>query len=148
MTTTATTTTTNLDQKRSWLDVLGILHYVYGGFIVAALVVGLAILVFGVGLAAIAGDAEPGMVLPIALASFGLLFGFLLGVANLAAGRWLRQRRSWVGIVVVAAINCLNVPLGTLLGVFTIVVLAGDDVQGLFGRRAPAPAGGVAASSP
>jgi hypothetical protein len=143
MTSTTTTasapTTTNLDQKRTWLDVLGILHYVYGAVIVVPVVLGAIALTIFSGVAMWEHSRLEALG-PFAV--FGSLFaiGLLYGVVNVLAGRWLRARRNWIGIVVVSAINCLNVPLGTLLGVFTIVVLAGDGVQGLFAGRPPAPA--------
>ena len=134
-------TTTNLDQKRRWLDVLAILHYVYGGFLVAMLVVGVVFVTIVFGFAGVADEAPLGVFVPVAMASVGLLLGLAMGVANLFAGRWLRERRNWVGALVVSGINCLNVPLGTLLGVFTIVVLAADDGQALFEQRpSPPPA--------
>jgi hypothetical protein len=35
--------------------------------------------------------------------------------------------------VVVAAVSCLMVPFGTVLGIFTIVILSRDSVKRLFG---------------
>lgn len=136
---TTTSQSPNLDQRQTWIDVLGILHYVYGGVLVAALLVGIVFVTVVFGWAGLSGDLEPGVFVPIAMAGFGLLFALALGIANLFAGRWLRARRQWVGSLVVAAINCLNVPVGTLLGVFTIVVLAGDGMRGVFGDRPPTP---------
>ena len=38
----------------------------------------------------------------------------------------------------VAGLNCLHMPLGTLLGVFTFIVLARPSVQALFEQRSGA----------
>ena len=60
--------------------------------------------------------------------AFGL-YGITTMVLNALAAKWLRARRNWVFCMVVAGINCLSIPLGTVLGVFTIVVLAKDPVR-------------------
>lgn len=51
------------------------------------------------------------------------------GVVNAMSGLFIRARKHRMFSVVVAAINCLHMPLGTLLGVFTILVLMRDSVR-------------------
>jgi len=51
------------------------------------------------------------------------------GVLNLMAGFFIRARRHRMFSLVVAATNCLHMPIGTALGVFTIVVLTRDSVR-------------------
>jgi hypothetical protein len=46
-----------------------------------------------------------------------------------------RPERPDVFAGVVAGINCLHIPLGTVLGVFTIVVLIRDSVRELYSAR-------------
>ena len=53
-------------------------------------------------------------------------------IANLLSGRWIRARRNRPFSLVVAAINCIQIPLGTALGVFTIIVLTRDSVKELY----------------
>lgn len=60
----------------------------------------------------------------------GVLVAML--ILNLLSGLFLRERRHRTFSLVVAAINCLQVPLGTVLGVFTIVVLVKDSVRELY----------------
>jgi hypothetical protein len=143
------TTTTGLsEQKRSTLDVLAIAHYVYAAFIALMM-----LLVATIGLLGLTLDGGPGMHRVLGemggagcLSSVFIGFAFLLVVAmavvNFLAGRWLKQRRQWTAIVVVSVLNAFNVPLGTLLGVITIVVLVGDDVRAAFDR------GGAPAAPP
>jgi hypothetical protein len=57
---------------------------------------------------------------------------------NLLSGLFLQQRRHRTFSIVVAALNCLQVPFGTVLGVFTLVVLLRDSV-----RQRYAPLGAV-----
>ena len=58
-----------------------------------------------------------------------LLVGLVL---NLVAARSLRARRHWMLCAVVAGLNCLQVPVGTVLGVFTLVVINRADVRASF----------------
>ncbi|MEY4387403.1 MAG: hypothetical protein RLY20_2686 [Verrucomicrobiota bacterium] len=61
-----------------------------------------------------------------------LLVGmFLLAglVLNVLSGVFLRRRRHRTFSIFVAALNCLHIPLGTTLGVFTIIVLMRDSVR-------------------
>ncbi len=67
----------------------------------------------------------------------GVLSGLIVGAIGglmLYAGKSLRQRRDMTWIMVAAAISCLHMPLGTLLGIFTFVVLSRPSVKALFGQ--------------
>jgi len=58
---------------------------------------------------------------------------FLIGaVGNLLSGLFLRARRHRTFSMVVAAINCLHIPIGTALGVFTFIVLGRQSVRKLY----------------
>ena len=50
------------------------------------------------------------------------------------AGRYLTQHRSYIFCLVMAALSCAFFPFGTVLGVFTIVLLQKDAVRQLFDR--------------
>ena len=50
------------------------------------------------------------------------------GILNVLSGFWIRSGKNRVGSMIVAGLNCLHFPFGTVLGVFTIVVLARDSV--------------------
>jgi hypothetical protein len=63
---------------------------------------------------------------------FYVLMGIALWTAaalNGLSGIFLRRRRHRVFSIVIAAINCLQFPLGTALGVFTMMVLMRPSVQ-------------------
>ncbi len=74
----------------------------------------------------------------------GLFFVFIGGVVSLLAwslaacilfaGYNLTKKRRYVFCFAVACICCILMPLGTILGVFTIVVLARPSVKELFDR--------------
>jgi hypothetical protein len=69
------------------------------------------------------------------VAIFGAVFGAIV-LANVAlaaltiyAGRCIQTRRHKIFIYIISMLNCLFIPYGTLLGVFTIILLsspAGD----------------------
>lgn len=52
-----------------------------------------------------------------------------LATGNVLAGVWLRKRIKHTMTFVVAAINCAFFPFGTVLGVFTIIVLQRPTVK-------------------
>jgi len=57
------------------------------------------------------------------------------GVLNVLSGLFLRARKHRTFSIVVAVLNCLHVPLGTVLGVFTLVVLVRESVADLYRNR-------------
>jgi len=56
-------------------------------------------------------------------------------VFNILGGIYLRAKKHRTFCLVVAAVNCLHIPLGTILGIFTIVVLARNSVRDAFAPR-------------
>jgi hypothetical protein len=133
------------DQEHLRLLVIG--HYVYAGITALFSLFPLLYVGFGLlmALAPSTGPPPSGGGPPPAL--FGLLFavfggvfvvlGETLAAMNYLAGRAVKQRRSRIFVLVIDAINCLNMPLGTLLGVFTFVVLSRHSVQAEFEGGAP-----------
>ena len=63
------------------------------------------------------------------------------GVLNVISGLCLRARKCRTFSLVVAGINCLHIPLGTVLGVFTIVVLMRDSVREVYPASSAPPSG-------
>ncbi len=148
-----------VDQDTEHLRLLSIFHYVVAGlgalfacFPVIHLVMGL-VMVFS------PSSFEPhrpheaetlrvvGIVF-IAVATLIILAGWTLAACVLAAGRCLARRRRYTFCVVIAAIQCLMVPFGTVLGVFTIIVLMRPSVKPLFDQSAGAAAANRGQSSP
>jgi hypothetical protein len=60
------------------------------------------------------------------------LFALTSSVCCFLSGRWLRARRNRTFSQIVAGFLCLNVPLGTVLGVFTFVVLGKAEAEELY----------------
>jgi hypothetical protein len=78
----------------------------------------------------------------------GLLFGLVglgitavfvpLALLKLRVAKCLRQRKSLGFCTVIAVISCLGIPYGTVLGVFTLIVLGRDSVKRMFAGGSPA----------
>jgi hypothetical protein len=67
------------------------------------------------------------------------LFSLTLAGLKLGAALCVRKRKGRVFCMVVAALECLGVPYGTLLGIFTFIVLGRDSVTRLFDTNAAPP---------
>ena len=67
-------------------------------------------------------------------AALAILAGWTLAGLFLLAGRNLARRRRYLFCQIVAGIGCIFMPFGTVLGVFTLLVLARPSVRELFPR--------------
>ena len=68
-----------------------------------------------------------------------VVFGVLLlvgGIANLLSGLWIHARKKRTFSLVVAGIDCIQIPFGTALGVLTIIVLMRDSVRETYAQSA------------
>lgn len=71
---------------------------------------------------------------------FYIVFAIFLTVGilmNLLSGLFLRKRKNRLFSMIVAGIDCLQMPLGTILGVFTLVVLNRDSVAEAYSKKTP-----------
>ncbi|MDD2764347.1 MAG: hypothetical protein PHE83_10275 [Opitutaceae bacterium] len=66
------------------------------------------------------------------------LWFILSGVANLISGYYIRARKRRIFSILVAGLNLLHMPLGTMLGAFTLVVLLRDSVREAYEAQASA----------
>jgi len=128
------------DSDREHLKLLAIFHFVYAGLIM--LISGLAGIytVFGAVMlgASFQGkgpNAPPPEIggLFMCLGAFLMLLGWTVAGLVAFSGRKLLQHRGRLYCMVIAGLLCLNIPLGTILGVFTLVVLSRPSVRQLFG---------------
>lgn len=133
------------DESLGHLRLLSIFHYVYGGIVAVFSLIWLIYVVLGIFMATSPGfvDAKgPGEAPPEAvgwiLSGFGLVLmviGWSVAALLIVAGRNLSRLRHHTYCMVIAAIACIFMPLGTVLGVFTLVVLTKPDVKELFEHR-------------
>lgn len=67
-----------------------------------------------------------------------ILLGWIVSLLVIIAGRSLTRRKHYLFCLIVAGIECIFMPFGTVLGVFTIIVLVRPSVKTLFGESAKA----------
>jgi len=68
----------------------------------------------------------------ICMGSGALLLGWAVGILTIISGRAIARRRWRMFSLVIAGVNCAWVPFGTVLGVFTFIVLLRPSVRALY----------------
>jgi len=118
------------------VKVLGVLYLVLSSLMLcAALFLGL---IFGTasGIVAANGDADAAVALPIIGIAGTALVVFLAAIAlpGIITGIGLLKYKPWARIVgiVLAAINLINIPFGTILGAYGLWVLLNKETEQLF----------------
>jgi zinc transporter ZupT len=128
-----------MERDAEHLRLLSLFHYIRGG--ICALFSCFFLLYFFMGL--FIGTAQlsshsrnlPPPELGFFLAVFGclaLLVGWTWAGLQIFAGRCLAQRKHHTFCLIVAGMSCLLIPYGTILGVFTLMVLQRPSVRQLF----------------
>ena len=125
------------------LRLLATFHYVVAGM--AALFACFPIIHLVVGLFFIlapqkvghGSNAPPAFIgwLFVIFASCLILLGWTFAALVLSAGRCIARRKRYMFCFVIGCVECLFMPFGTVLGVFTILVLNRASVKELFGPR-------------
>jgi hypothetical protein len=124
---------------RTHLTVVAWLNIIYNGIgLCVAALVGLFMLGLGGAIAASDHQALPvlGIFGSIGIFIFGLLA--ITCVPGVIAGIGLLGRANWARVlaIVLAIIDLLTFPIGTAVGVYTLVVLFHPDTALMFERRA------------
>lgn len=125
------------------LRLLSIFHYVVGGITALFSLFPLIHVAIGIGVITGAMPMNDGSGNPtddgrmfgwifIVIGGLVILCGLTLGAFIAYAGRCLAAHRRHTLCMVVAALSCLCMPLGTVLGVFTLVVLLRPSVKAAF----------------
>ena len=129
-----------MQQDEEHLKLLSIFHYVVGGLAALFACFPIFHLIIGVVFIALSGrpdakgDAPPAFIgwLFVGAASVAMIVGWSIAACIIAAGRFLAKRRHYMFCLVMAGIECLFMPFGTVLGVFTIIVLIREGVKEMF----------------
>ncbi len=133
-----------MNQDLQHLRLLSIFYYVVGGLLALFACFPLIYLVLGVVFLVAppptaTGPSAPPPPPPAAMGWFFIILGgglSLLGwvgaVCLLVAGRFLGQCRHYIYCLVTGCAACLFNPFGTILGVFTIILLIRPSVKRLF----------------
>ncbi len=122
---------------RAHLKTLSICWYVFAGLSLIGALCGGLYVVAGV-VMALAGGAEhddEAVAMGAVFGVMGLLVILIVvpvAILDYLVGKGLAQQRRKTLIYVMAAIACMNVPLGTVLGVFTFIVMGRPTVKAAF----------------
>ena len=132
-----------MNKDEEHLRLLSIFHYVVGGlaglfalFPVIHLVIGLVFILAPEAVES-KGEAPPALVgwFFVIFAGMFIITGWVLAGFIITAGRFLARRRHRLFCLVIAGIECIFIPFGTVLGVFTIIVLMRESVKELFSKE-------------
>lgn len=117
-------------QILGWLYIVG-----YGLF----LMIGLFVFMLLSGIGVSSGDATAALVLST-VGTFVAAVLIVLAVPGVAAGIGLLRRRNWARIlaVVVGILGLTNVPIGTLMGIYALVMLTKTEATEYFRMQPPA----------
>ena len=122
------------------LRLLSIFHYVVGA--VTGVFSLLPIMHLVIGVAMVTGRFDGSQEPPpavfgwffIVMALVFIICGLAFAACLVLAGRFLSRREHYLFCFVMAALACIFFPFGTVLGVFTIIVLSRPTVKELFTR--------------
>lgn len=132
-----------MNQDEEHLRLLSIFHYIVAGIVALFSLFGAFYLIMGVMMVTIPGHFGEGAPPPlfvgwmfIVLGAGFILCGITLAILILITGLSLHRKRHYTFCMVIAAIECLFMPYGTVLGIFTLIVLLRDSVKALFHPQA------------
>ena len=130
----------SMNQDAEHLQLLSLFHYIVGGLM--ALFACIPILHITIGVLMIVsptflgahGNAPPPIIgwMFIILGGLFVLFGWSIAGLIIFSGRCLARRKHYLFSLAIAGVSCMIVPFGTVLGVFTIIVLLRPGVKELF----------------
>jgi hypothetical protein len=121
-------------KMKKHVTVVGAIHI---GFGFLGLIGAVALFfIFNFARSQVGGDETGEMVLRFLSISLPLLVGFL-STLGLIGGIGLFTYMPWARylVIVVAALGCLNIPIGTLKGVYSLWVLMQDETVKLFQKK-------------
>jgi len=103
------------------------------GLSIFGIIIGAFIFIFLTAIGFVSRDEEA-LVILAAIGTIVSIFLFVLSVPGIIGGIGLLKRKEWarILILVVSAIDLINIPIGTALGVYSIWVLVNDETVKLF----------------
>jgi hypothetical protein len=129
----------NQNEDEQYLKLLSIFHYVVGG--IAGLFACFPIIHFVVGISLlISSFTQPSQegfpaiigLLFTLIAGAVILIGWAFAICIILAGRFISKRKNHMFCMVMAGVECVFTPFGTVLGAFTIITLIRPSVKELF----------------
>jgi len=134
-----------MNQDEEHLRLLSIFHYVCAGMVAFFACFPIIHLIMGLVMIFRPESFGPSQNQPPAFFGFFfvifavvfILFGWVFAGCLAYAGRCLAQRKHYVFCLVIAGIACMFMPFGTVLGVFSLIVLVRPSVKQLFDTPTP-----------
>src|SRR5690242_15333130 len=129
----------NQNQDEQYLKILSIFHYVVGG--IAGLFACFPIIHFVIGVGVMitsltdkSAGAPPFLfgLFFVVIAGSIMLFGWAFAICIFLTGRFMSKRKNYMYCLVMAGVECIFTPFGTVLGVFTIITLVRPSVKEMF----------------
>jgi len=119
------------NRMKKHVTVVGAIHIGFGFLGLIGAIAAFFALRFAKGV--IGNDEIPSMILGFISVSVPLLIGFM-STLGLIGGIGLLSFQVWARylVIIVAAVGCLNIPIGTLKGVYSLWVLLQDETIKLF----------------
>jgi hypothetical protein len=130
-----------MSQDEKYLNLLSLFHYVIAGlsalvacFPIFHLIAGIAMIVMGLQPNADYRGPPPALFggFFVAIAGTMMALGWAFAIAIAVAGWFLGRRKHRTFCLVVAGIECMAMPYGTVLGILTLIVLMRPSVEELF----------------
>ena len=129
-----------MNQNVEHLKLLSIFHYVVGGLTALFSLFGIFYLILGLVMILCPEKLDPkgqpppafiGWMFAIIGGGF-ITVGWIFAAFIITAGRFLARHKHYLFCLIMAGIECILMPFGTVLGVFTIIVLMRESVKQLF----------------
>jgi hypothetical protein len=145
-----------VDQDQEHLRLLTVFYYAYAG--ITALFACIPIIHLTIGILFLANpgifgetkNGPPPALIGLIFTIIGgalILIGWTFSICSFLVARFLARRKHYLFCMIVAGVNCIAVPLGTALGVFTLVVLLRPEVKAMFTPPPPLPTHGAVPQS-
>jgi hypothetical protein len=122
------------NRMKKHVTVVGAIHIGFGFLGLIGALAAFFALNFAKGV--VSNEEIPSLVLSFLAVSVPLLIGFM-STLGLVGGIGLLSLQPWARylVIVVAALGCLNIPIGTLKGVYSLWVLLQDETIKLFNPK-------------
>ena len=137
-----------MNQDVDQIKILAIFHFVVAA--IAGLFACFPIFHLLIGISMLTGSFFQGETptdMPFPFSLFGLMFtiipaaiiffGWTFAIALAISGYFLTKRQHYLFCMIMAGVSCIFMPFGTVLGVFTIIVLMRPSVKELFHYAVP-----------